>query len=74
MLKKIDNRLLSSIRFNPCFDDSCTNFSYCNSITLYFSGNPIYFSRSNNYNPESLICLTRDKELAKKKYELSIFQ
>ena len=68
-----DSRLLASIRFNPCFDDSCNDIK-CNSIVLYSCRSAIYFCKSNNYNPENLICLTRDKELAKKKYELSIFQ
>ena len=72
-ISNIDNRLLGSICFNPCFDDSC-NDPKCNSMVFYSCRSPIYFCKANNYNPENLICLTKDKELAKKKYELSIFQ
>lgn len=68
-----DSRLLASICFKPCFDDSCNDIK-CNSIVLYSCRSAIYFCKSNNYNPENLICLTKDKALAVQKYELSIFQ
>lgn len=68
-----DNRMLASICFKPCFDDSCNNLK-CNSIILYSYRAAIYLCKSNNYNSENLVCLTKDKQLAKRKYELGIFQ